>query len=72
MYLKAIGDIISMMVIYLLLYTAQFQSLPDSFRIIALHYMITFIRWYVRCTDVYGGANGKSAKKKIEDKWKAA
>lgn len=38
MNVKTIGDITSMMVIYLLLYSAQFQSLPDSFRIITLHY----------------------------------
>lgn len=47
MNLKTIGDITSMMVIYLLLYSAQFQSLPDSFRIITLHYS------WLRSSDEY-------------------
>lgn len=37
MNVKTIVDIASMIVIYLLLYSAQFQSLPISFRVITWH-----------------------------------
>lgn len=68
MYLKGIGDINSMMVIYLLLYSAQFQSLPDSFRIIALHYT-----WLRSFDDMYGCTVAQEkSRQKIEHEWKTA
>lgn len=65
MNVKTIGDIISMKVIYLLLNSAEFQSLPDSFKIITSHYA-----WLYSSDDGKKKKNERKIKKKKKNQWK--